>query len=317
MAAGKVYQDLGCFDPAYQHFAAAHTSQPKLELRNDLPGRVPAMAGVFSREFFSRHRDLANPTERPVFVFGMPRSGTSLVEQILASHPDVHGCGELYFLHSEASRIIREFGSVATMAKQSDSWADTAKRISSNYLDLLSAYSATAKRVVDKMPHNFEILWFLALVFPHATFIHVRRNPMDTCVSCFTHPLGPFHRYANDQTTLGKYYRAYHALMEHWKGTLPVGIVDVSYEKLVSDTNGEARRLVAATGLEWSDDCIDFHSSRRSVRTLSRRQVEQPVYQNAIGAWRRYGTKFEPLRKALRELGNAGSSSDTNPVQSC
>jgi tetratricopeptide (TPR) repeat protein len=295
-AAGKIADDLGRYGEAFDHFTAArsrlqtadHAALPPETLRN--------YQSFFSKQFFEERKGFGNASSRPVFIFGMPRSGTTLVEQILASHPKVHGAGELGFVGYELSRLSagKDIAQTAHAVSRPES-----QEISRNYLDLLTAYSADAARVTDKMPHNFERLWLLALLFPNASFIHCRREAMATCVSCFTQPLNQFHTYASDLGKLGAYYRAYEDLMAFWRETLPITILDVDYEALVRDQEGQSRRMVEHVGLKWDAACLQFHKTKRSVHTPSRRQVEQPIHTKAIDGWRRYEPWLGPLFDAL------------------
>jgi hypothetical protein len=221
----------------------------------------------------------------------MWRSGTTLVEQILASHPQVCGAGELPFFAFESQRL--------SPYKLS---CGEAQEITKDYLRLLNAYSATTKRVVDKMPSNFERLWLLALLFPKASFIHCRRNPLATCISCFMQPLDHRQFYAGDLGALGRYYRQYHELMDFWRSTLPLRILDVDYEALIQDQEAQSKRLIAHIGLEWSDSCLRFHEKKRPVRTPSRRQVERPIYTHSLEGWQRYEKHLRPLIEALGDL---------------
>jgi Flp pilus assembly protein TadD len=309
-AAGKIDDDLGRYGEAFAHFSAArarllgagHSARPADVLET--------YRSFFTRRFFEDRKDFGSTSNRPVFVFGMPRSGTTLVEQILASHPKVHGAGELGFMGYEADRLSAggpsaggpsAGGKDIAEAAQSVSAAQS-REIAGDYLSLLAAHSPDAARVTDKMPHNFERLWLLALLFPNASFIHCRREPMATCVSCFVQPLNQFHTYASDLGKLGSYYRAYEDLMAFWHDTLPVPILDVSYEALVRDQESQSRRMIEHVGLEWDPACLQFHKTKRSVHTPSRRQVEQPIHTNAIDSWRRYEPWLGPLFDALGDL---------------
>jgi hypothetical protein len=174
----------------------------------------------------------------------------------------------------------------------------------------LQAYSPPrAARVVDKMPYNFERLWLLALLFPNSSFIHCRRDPLATCVSCF------MHFYADESEAIGQSYRQYYDLMEFWRRTLPVTILDVDYEALVHDPEEQSRRLIAHIGLDWNDSCLQFHLTKRSVRTPSRRQVEQPIYRSSLTGWRRFEKHLEPLIKILGDLAPPSANSTTALAQ--
>ncbi len=291
-AAARIDSALGQDDAAFAHYAAGALAMPRAATGDPtFAGQVDRIRQVFTPAFFAERASWGNQSRRPVFVFGMPRSGTTLVEQILASHPKVYGVEELPFFAERIAEFARR-----------DLTADDARHVARDYLKLLSAYSKSAERVVDKMPHNFERLWLLALLFPNAAFIHCRRDPVATCVSIFTNPLGGKHFYASDLVTLGAYYRSYHALMDHWRSALPVTILDVDYETLVAEPEAESRRMVEHIGLGWDDACLRFNETKRIVTTPSRRQVARPIYGSSVAGWRRYETHLGPLVEALGDL---------------
>lgn len=286
-AAGKISEDLRRYDQAFAHFAAAAASPVGgRKAHVDHASRIERMMDVGVRSDPFR---FSSPSRRPVFVFGMPRSGTTLVEQILASHPDVGAAGELAFFRYDPLDL-------------SDLAEDRARVIAQEYLQLIAAHAPSAKRVVDKMPHNFQRLGLLATLFPNASFIHCRRNPLATCVSCFARPLRGTYFDSGDLGSIGAYYRQYHALMSWWGRSLSVPILDLDYEQLVLDTEGQARRLVAHLGLEWDDACLRFYETKRLVMTPSRRQVEKPIYKNALDSWRHYLKHLGPLIGTLGDL---------------
>jgi hypothetical protein len=240
---------------------------------------------------------------QPVFVFGMPRSGTTLTEQILSSHPEVAGAGER--------------GDIWEMAKSLGLLADNAEKFARNltnlsrpqsfelanrYLSALNSVSGTALRVVDKMPDNYAYLGLIALLLPNAKLIHCRRDPLDTCVSCFTTQMAEGgHFYANDLATLGAYYRDYARLMEHWHAALPLPIFDSSYERLLEAPEEQSRKLIDHIGLPWDPACLTFYETKRAVKT-NPREVRQPIYKTSLGRWRRYARHLDPLKTALDDL---------------
>jgi tetratricopeptide (TPR) repeat protein len=305
-ALGKIDEDLGRFDEAFAHFLAsksparAHTHVQAFEKE------VALLKQVFTRSFFAERREFATRSERPVFVFGMPRSGSTLVEQVLSSHRAIHGAGELSFLQIAVDEAFPKDRTSEAFARAVCEWprAD-AQAMAADYLALLEAHDRGASRVVDKMPHNFQRLWLLALLFPKASFIHCRRDPIATCVSCFSKPLGGTNAFADDLGTLGRYYLLYEELMQFWQQNLPVRIVEIRYEDLVSEPEPQSRRLVAASGMDWDERCLDFHKTRRAVRTPSRRQVEQPIYKESVLSWQRYRKHLGPLVEALGPFANA------------
>jgi tetratricopeptide (TPR) repeat protein len=294
-AAGKIADDLGRYDEAFAYFLAANGSDARLgETEIKFSEQVRRMKELVTARALAKAIKFGNKSQRPVFVFGMPRSGTTLVEQILASHPEVHGAGELSFFRNEVGQL--------SASNHVDLSQSKARNIAKEYLQLIAAHSSTAKRVVDKMPYNFKRLSLLALLFPNAYFVHCRRNPIATCVSCFMRPIRGVEFHAGDLGTIGRYYRRYHELMTWWRQSLPIQIFDMEYEKLVLNTEAESRRLIAHIGLDWNDACLRFHETKRLVMTPSRRQVEQPIYTSSIDAWRNYAKHLAPLIEVLGDL---------------
>jgi len=242
-------------------------------------------------------------SERPVFVVGMPRSGTTLTEQILASHPRVAAGGELSML----LKVSYQVGELSRSGKPYPEGLLTTgrvalRRMGRRYLEQLDKVSPTADRVTDKLPFNFMHLGVIALLFPGAKVVHCRRHPLDNCLSCYFTSFADQIRFANRLDTLGRYYLDYHRLMEHWKRVLPIEILDLPYEGLVDDTEGQARRLLAHCGLPWDDACLAFYNTERGVRTPSRWQVRQPIYRGSVERWRNYTEELAPLRDLLAPI---------------
>ena len=241
-------------------------------------------------------------TERPVFVIGMPRSGTTLVEQIIASHPQAAGVGEL-------SEVAHLTGALSVML-QKDYPICMSRARSEQLFDLACQYEkrvsqlvADSLRVVDKMPDNFLHLGFIAMLFPNAHIVHCKRHPLDICLSCYKSDFGGV-RWAGNLENIGLYFAQYHRIMEHWYRVLPLEIHDVVYEDLVTNHKATAQKLIGNCGLEWNELCLDFYKGERAVRTLSRVQVRQPIYHSSIEGWRRYEKHLKPLRTMLKkELG--------------
>jgi Sulfotransferase family len=235
----------------------------------------------------------------------MPRSGTTLVEQILASHPDVHGAGELALFERTAASVRASLsGAPAFPAVVRDMSGEHLQELGARYVTALRQLAPGAKRITDKMPSNFFFAGLIHLALPNATIIHVVRDPADTCMSCFARHFvkGQLHTY--DLAELGRCYRRYETLMAHWHRALPRGrILDVRYEALVGDLEGVTRRVLAHCGLTWDPCCLDFYSTERSVRTASATQVRQPIYQNSVGRWRRYEAFVAPLLAELSAHG--------------
>jgi tetratricopeptide (TPR) repeat protein len=302
-AAGKILNDLGRYEDAIDHFQKA-----KAATRNNFDVRayrawVDQMIDVMNPEMLRARSALGDPSELPVFIVGMPRSGTTLVEQICASHPDVHGAGELY----KFARVANSFGLNRTTLEPfrnalADLSVETSRSLAADYLAYVRRLSHDALRIVDKMPHNFETIGLIALLLPNARIIHCRRDAIDNCVSCFTTSFNKHHGYNADMQTLGLYYREYDRLMRHWNAVLPGRIHEVRYEDMIADPDTESRRLIDYLGLPWDDACLRFHQSDRTVVTPSRWQVRQPVYKTSVKRWKHYEHKIQPLIEALGDL---------------
>ena len=244
-----------------------------------------------------------DPSDVPVFVLGMPRSGTTLTEQIIASHPDVHGAGELRDLMQVAQQQVSN-GLFQTFP---DSLADlTPQTLSAwgrQYVDGLRQRAPDARRITDKMPANYLALGLIPLILPHAKIIHVKRNPVDTCVSCFTRLFNRHQDATYDLAELGRHYASYARLMQHWREVLPAGTFhEVQYEELVANTEQQARALIEYCGLEWNEACLDFHKTKRNIRTASVTQVRQPIYASSVERWRHYEKYLGPLLAGLGEF---------------
>ncbi len=250
---------------------------------------VNRLIATFTPEFFERVRGAGLDTERPVFVFGMPRSGTTLVEQVLASHPQVFGAGELRLVRETYKTIPEATGQPAQAPLDCVNHLDHAslRRLASRHLDALEALNSVADRVVDKMPENTLYLGLLAAMFPRARLIHCRRDPCDVALSCWMTHFGEL-RWACDPDHIASRINEYRRLMDHWQRVLPVPIFELEYETMVADLEGVSRRLVAWCGLDWDPACLAFHQTRRPVRTTSVAQVRQPVYTSSIGRWKNY-----------------------------
>lgn len=267
---------------------------------------VDRLLAVFGPDAFARTPAASHGDERPVFIVGMPRSGTSLVEQILASHREIHGAGELPDLGLLALSTARggaEYPeSVVGLAPEE------VERLAAGYRARLDEIAPDARRVTDKMWQNFEFLGFGALLFPRARVIHCTRDPLDTGLSCyFQHFYGTGVAFAYDLSHIGAYYRQYRRIMGHWQDILPLPILEVSYERLVADAEGESRRMVDFCGLSWDPSCLRFFETERVIGTASHDQVRRPIYRTSVGRHRRYRRWLEPLARSLRdEVPDAG-----------
>ncbi len=289
---GKYCDDVGDYARAFRNFQRANELQKMSVQAYDRDSRtrfVDDVKRVYTREALSDADDGAVDSERPVFVVGMPRSGTSLVEQIIASHPAARGAGELGFWSEAVQR--RE-----AVLRREPPGETLRKRLAAAYLRVLAEHSADAQRVVDKTTFNCDYLGVIHAVFPRARVIYLRRDPIDSCLSCYFHQFSQGIDFAMDLSDLAHYYSEHHRLMEHWRSVLPAqSLLDVPYAALVADQEGWTRKIVSFLGLEWDERCLDFHRTERTVLTSSFWQVRQKIYKGSVGRWRHYEKFIGPL----------------------
>ncbi len=303
-ALAKAYRDLGDPERSFPRLAAG-AALKRRTIAYDETRALKGFAQVertFTRELMRHAAGGGDSSSVPVFVIGMPRSGTTLIEQILASHPKVFAAGEIgdFFMAVEELRASEKIAAPYPELAAELS-PEQLRRLGAGYLRRIRALAPAAERIVNKTPANFAYLGLIRLALPNAQVIHVRRDPLDTCFSCFAQQFdygaAP---YAYDLAELGRFYRAYEALMEHWRAVLPAeATLEARYEDVVADLEGQARRLIAYCGLEWDARCLEFHRADRPVRTASVAEVRQPIYATSIGRWRAYEAFLGPLREAL------------------
>jgi tetratricopeptide (TPR) repeat protein len=304
-ALGKAYDDIGEYERAFEAYAKANALK-RAGLAYDEAqalARLAEIAKTFSPSAIHAHRGMGDDSPAPIFIFGMPRSGSTLIEQILARHPEVTPLGEvddfeqaIFFARDDKGckvRFPQDFPSIS---------GNELRGIAERYLSRIGAGDEPGKRLTDKNPSNFLFAGLIHLALPNARLIHTRRDPSDTCWSCFTQRFADYGSLpsAYDLGEIGRFYRGYQKLMEHWLSVLPEGaILTVDYESVVADLEGQARRILSFCELEWNDCCLEFHEARRQVRTASSGQVNQPLHRNAIGRWRPYERLLVPLTREL------------------
>lgn len=298
-ALGKLHDQAKQTDEAYVCFRDAnHLKYIRFDC-NKFHNRVSVLIAATDKKTVASYARADIDSDRPVFIVGMARSGSSLTEQILASHPEIHGAGEL----ATIARLYREINPVTqdVTLQQENFLKSTGEcnQYSQRYLDELWGYSATSRYVTDKMPGNYLYLGLIQQLFPHTRIVHTLRNPLDVCLSMYSMDFIENHPYAYDLYNLGCYYNEYRRLMRHWHAVLDLPIMDIRYEDLVIDQEGWTRKLLDFCELEWDDNCLQFHKSERVVNTASNQQVRQPIYKGSMQRWRPYAKHLQPLIDAL------------------
>jgi tetratricopeptide (TPR) repeat protein len=308
-ALAKAYEDLGRPERAFSQLLAGNAlKRSQITYEETITVRMHSqIQEAFIPELLQTFQNVGEPSRVPIFIVGMPRSGTTLIEQILASHPDVFGGGELDFLSKVVADIQPSDNNLEVSRELVSSIpSEQFRQIGESYLAKIKRLAPAAARVVDKMPANYLNVGLIHLALPNAPIIHVVRDPVDTCISCFSQLFTGELNYTYDLAELGRYYGHYQALMAHWHQVLPLGrILDVRYEEVVANLEGMARRIVAHCGLEWDAHCLAFHQTKRPIRTASVTQVRRPIYKSSMGHRFKYETFLAPL---LAELSITRSS---------
>ncbi len=291
-AMGKYFDDVGKFESAFQNFKRGNellkTAAADYD-RKERSGLIDDLIRVYSREAIKKIGAAGSSSAKPVFVVGMPRSGTSLAEQIIASHPAAYGAGELQFW---AALIAQDPGLRQHVLSES-----ARPKVAEDYLRLVDRSSANASRVVDKAPVNSDFLGLIYSVFPNARVIYMRRDPIDTCLSCYFQQFLLGINFTFDLSDLAHYYREHQRIMAHWRAALPPGfILEVPYEELVADQEAWSRKMLEYIGLEWDPRVLEFHANKRQVVTASAWQVRQKVYKTSVARWRNYEQFIGPLK---------------------
>ncbi|WP_168172622.1 tetratricopeptide repeat-containing sulfotransferase family protein [Rhodanobacter sp. C05] len=300
-ALGKMREDVARYDDAFAAYEAGNhlqrTQFPHDEARE--VALVQRLQSVFSAAFFADRSKPVHAGKVPIFIVGMPRSGTSLIEQILSTHPGVHGAGELTELGDVVHSITSSTGDRAISYPEIATTlsADEFRRLGEAYIERVWRLAPEAERITDKLPANFQHLGMIHLMLPQARIIHAMRDPMDSCFSCYSRLFeGGNLDFAYDLGSVGRYYARYIELMQHWHRVLPAGtVLDMRYEDMVTDTEGQARRLLEYLGLPWHEGCLAFHRNKRAVRTASAAQVRRPIYRSSVARWQHFEAHLAPL----------------------
>jgi tetratricopeptide (TPR) repeat protein len=309
-ALGKAYADLKDYRRSFSHLHAGNAAM-RASISYDEKSTFAffdRIETVFTHELIATKSGGGDASPMPIFVIGVPRSGTTLVEQIVASHPVVYGAGESRILEELVFGARLPNGNVIPFPEFVPGL--DLRQFGARYVDSASALAGEgtrAERVIDKTLSNYYFAGLIHLAMPNATIIHTLRDPLDTCISCFSKLFATELKYAYELSELGRYYKRYEQLMKHWHRVLPPSrILDVRYEDIVADLEGQARRIISYCGLDWDDRCLSFHKTERPVRTASAAQVREPIYSSAIGRWRVYEEHLGPLLSALGIVGSVG-----------
>jgi len=299
----KYHDRRGQYDQAAQAGLAANTARRKKAgplNRTALQARIDGIIQTYQTDFFAERRSFGIGTDQPVFIVGLPRSGTTLVEQILAAHPLMHGAGELPDLARLAGQSVAGQDVAPWQAAYQLTDEMTSRLLAHEYLQALRRNAPPdCPRISDKQPLNYFHLAFAALLFPNARVIHCRRDAKDNALSIWMENFNPDQRYATDFSDLAFFRTQYERIMNHWRTTLPLQILDVQYEDVVSDLEGQCRRLIDFLGAPWDDRCLNFHQQERAVQTPSRWQVRQPIYTKSVGRWKHYAPYLPELSQVL------------------
>jgi tetratricopeptide (TPR) repeat protein len=301
----RLLDSVGDYDRAFRHASLGNGMTRSAFDQQAYAAHVDAIMETFSADFMRRAPRATDRADQLIFIVGMPRSGTTLIEQILDSHPQVFGCGELPDVGNLAVRLSDPHGEtrgypqgVIFLSEQ------TCTELARHYVHRVKTLSGGADFVTDKMPQNFQFLGLIALLFPGAKIIHSMRDPLDTCLSCYFQNFrfqDTTLAFSTDLANLGSFYKQYQRLMAHWRETLDIAMLEVSYETLVADQETITRQMVAFCGLPWDEQCLKFYKSGRAATTASYNQVRQPMYRKSVQRWKHYEQYLDPLKKALAD----------------
>ncbi|OUR75587.1 hypothetical protein A9Q83_17390 [Alphaproteobacteria bacterium 46_93_T64] len=303
-ALGKCHEDLGNFEESMSRYVKAN-SLKRQQLNYDMAPvlkNFSALKNTLVAGPWTEEVGVGCPSDVPVFIVGMSRSGSTLVEQILDSHSEVFGAGELTVADKSFAKLKLLKGIIPTDPEARKAVCSNFTKRGEFYVEQVQKRAPNARRIVDKMLFNFKQVGLLYLILPNAKIIHCKRNPIDTCLSNFKILFASNMDFTYDFEELGRYYLAYKELMDHWETIFPNKILTVEYEDVVQDVEGQAKRIIEHCDLSWEEGCLDFYKSKRAVHTASATQVRQPIYNSSVGKWQRYGDAINPLIDALKPI---------------
>jgi hypothetical protein len=301
-ALGRAREQRGSYEAAFAHYARGNALQRRHAVFDAaaFEQQCRRVAAVFDAAFFAARTGVGLPDPAPIFVVGMPRSGSTLVEQVLASHSAVEGTMELPTLPGMVRELEQPQGRGAGFPQSVIAMGpDQLLSLGARYIEETRIFRSGRRFFIDKMPANFSHVGLIRLILPEAKIIDVRRHPLDTCFSAFKQYFAAGQSFSYDLEDLGRYYRSYIGLMDHWHAVLPGRVLELRYEDLVRDTETEVRRLLAHCGLDFEEACLRFYDTKRAVRTASSEQVRVPMYDSSIGYWRLFEPQLAPLQRSL------------------
>jgi len=302
MFLGKLYDSIKDYDTAFKYYQQANELLDKNYDPYTHTSYTSNLISYFSREKYTAMPESENTSDELIFIVGMPRSGTSLIEQILATHNSVFGAGELTLVNNMVSNIQAETGSAyAYPACLDEVNANTMNKMADKLIADMREINADSLKITNKLPHNFLHIGLIHKLLPNAKIIHCVRDARDTCLSCYFQYFAGYHPYANNLHSLARHYLDYERLMNHWSNEINIPMLTVSYENVVSDTRAEIKRIIDYLGLPWQEECMEFYKHIRTVATASYNQVNKNIYSGSVGRWKNYESNLLPLILALKK----------------
>ncbi len=300
--AGKLSDDIGNYDDAFNYYKLANDLQPYNFDREQANRSFNLITNLYTRDEIEKLKNTTDNNHNPIFIIGMPRSGTTLVESIISSHPDVYGAGELHYMNEIAADIVKNYQTDTKEQQLSEILrSDNVIAHAKSYLHLSAKLSSGVNFVTDKMPHNFQHVGLIKALFPEAKIIHCERNPIDICLSIYFNNFNTAHTYATDLDELAEYYLTfYKKIMQHWDDNFKDAYLSINYEDIVANQEEVSRKIIDYCGLDWSDKCLQFYKSKRNISTFSYDQVRKPIYNKSVNRWKNYESHIESIINKLQ-----------------